>query len=380
MSTIAENSPSVNYSSLRSAAGFVLPPVVKKARLRRRFAPSSAAPLFRFSPVRHVYHSRPVDRHEIAYAKWAAREGSSWLRQRSGEDGLVKCDISDRASKISITLFADMVKVKRTGGDNRGGGGVRDKIRGFSHRSRRGMDEAMAKTHDLDSKPGLFATLTYPDEFSSDHERWHRDLNTFIKRLKRLYPDVGGFWRLELKIRQSGTNYGVYAPHFHILIFRDKKLKGNQLNWLRKWISLAWYEVVGSGSLDHLRAGTNVRTIHNRAHAMRYCAKYASKESTESFAVGRRWGCFGVLDRSPMWSAAVTRSAFYTFKRYAVRLLKSRGRRYASKLAASSPLGGFMVFGLGGQSRECKNLFDSTGYALLIDAVYLSRQPSQIQF
>jgi len=306
-----------------------------------------------------------------------------WAFDALASHGLVKCDISHREGKITVSVGADMVKVKRSGIDNRAGGGVRGVVCGFSTGSRRRMLEATASVHDLDTRPGLFVTLTYPDVFASDSDVWHRDLDVFLKRLVRKFPGVGGLWRLEMMVRKSGlVNEGVFAPHFHILVFMDEKFIGKRLNWLRVWVSLAWAAVVGSDDLNHVKAGTNVRVIYNRAHAMRYCSKYSAKNADEGFAVGRRWGTFGVLDRSEMWSAVISRQAFYTFKRYAVRLLESRGRKFASRLRRSSPLGGFTVFGMGGQSVPgCSDVLNSTCFALLLDAIYQARgSPRELMF
>lgn len=387
---ISENiqSTQVTPSEIRQASGFVRPPVNKKARLSRRWALPHQVPLCRRSckgrPGGRRLKFNSV-RHEMTYRAWASKMAASQAAAnvfRASARGLVKCDISHREGKISVFIHADLVKVKRTGGDTRGGGGLRAEVRGFSHEARRRMLEAMACTHDLDTRPGLFITLTYPDIFPDAAETWHRDLDVLIKRVRRIIPHVGGFWRLELKPRLSGENEGVFAPHFHLTVFTPDKYKGRRLHWLRLWFSLAWYEIVNSGDERHKAAGTNVRTIYNRAHAMRYCSKYQAKDGLESFAVGRRWGAFGELDRSATWTASISRQAFYVFRRYAVRLLASRGRRYAKKLAGSSPLGGFTVFGMGSQSQpDFKHVWDSSVYALLIDAVHLARSaPREVVF
>ncbi len=49
-------------------------------------------------------------------------------------------------------------------------------------------------------------------------------------------------------------------------------------------------KVVGSEDEKHRKAGTNVRKITSRRHAMNYVSKYAAKEASDGYAVGRRWG------------------------------------------------------------------------------------------
>lgn len=369
------------------ASGIYRPPVLKRTRFLHRWALPHQAPLCRPSR-KNRKHGRKMRfksiRHEMDYRAWASRLAASNLAaeiKRRRDNGLVRYDISHR-DRITVKIFADVVKVKRSGNDSRGGGGLRGEVAGFSHESRRRMMEALASTKDLDQRPGLFITLTYPDLFIGDPERWHRDLDTLLKRLRRNFPRVGWFWRLEMVERQSGFNKGIYAPHFHLLVFMEQRYKGKELRWLRLWFSLAWYEIVGSFSLDHKKAGTNVRTIYNRAHAMRYCSKYAAKEAHEEIVCGRRWGMGGELDRAPMWVSSLSMRAYIAFKRYAVRLLESRGRRYAKRLKRSSMLGGFTVFGFGAQSMpEWKTIFSSSVYSLLIDAVSLARShPREMAF
>jgi len=62
------------------------------------------------------------------------------------------------------------------------------------------------------------------------------------------------------------------------------------------WVSLAWYHVVGTGNVDHLKAGCRVEKIRTWGGVMSYCAKYMSKADSETFMsnvpTGRSWGVF----------------------------------------------------------------------------------------
>ena len=100
---------------------------------------------------------------------------------------------------------------------NRNGGGKRGIISRFSEASRRRLMRELAKTK-RDLLP-VFVTLTYPDNFPGDPNVWKTHLKAFLKRLKREHPKVAGFWKLELKPRQSGENVGQIAPHFHLLLW-----------------------------------------------------------------------------------------------------------------------------------------------------------------
>ena len=61
------------------------------------------------------------------------------------------------------------------------------------------------------------------------------------------------------------------------------------------WGSLAWYHVVGSHNLDHLKAGLRVERVRSWGGVMSYCAKYMAKADCEflsDIAFGRSWGVF----------------------------------------------------------------------------------------
>lgn len=126
----------------------------------------------------------------------------------------------------------------------------------------------------------LFMTLTYPSDYPGDPKILKAHLFAFWKRLTRKYPWVSAFWRVELQ--QRG------APHYHLLIFG--------LSFLRwQWVAQNWAEVVGSGSSDHLNAGTEIRASLSWNTAGRYVAKYIAKvdEDAPAVNVGRHWGILG---------------------------------------------------------------------------------------
>jgi hypothetical protein len=62
------------------------------------------------------------------------------------------------------------------------------------------------------------------------------------------------------------------------------------------WVSLAWYDVVGSHNIEHFNAGCRVERIRSWGGVLTYCAKYMSKADSENFladvAFGRSWGVF----------------------------------------------------------------------------------------
>lgn len=273
-----------------------------------------------------------------------------------------------------------------------------------------------------------FVTLTYPDQYLPEPKSWKRDMATFVKRLRREHSEACGFWKMELKVRQSGAYQGRIAPHFHLLVWgvpeswetrsgqtaflfqvqanldceNGKRLlrkevwnlqgqqwvlkshreivtgplwKAGQLEgklqddptgryvriikeregkkvveiWerdgiphldqllaksgqgqdyvsIKEWVSLAWYQVVGSGEHDHLRAGTRVERIRSPQGVFWYASKYVAKIDTEQVpGVGRFWGLFNAAQLP--WAEIV--SVEFT-RDQAVRLLRI-ARRYVNR-------------------------------------------------
>jgi hypothetical protein len=160
----------------------------------------------------------------------------------------------------------------------------------------------------------LFLTLTYPGSFSPDPGVWKRDLDVFIKRLRRAYPDAALIWKLEPQKRG--------APHFHLLLFGVEHIP---YTWLRR----AWFEVVGSGDEKHLLAGTRVERVKSWRGVMSYAAKYLGKvEAAADWPdyVGRWWGVSGrKLLPILLYTGYLGRTAFYAFRRVLYHYLKRRG-------------------------------------------------------
>lgn len=155
----------------------------------------------------------------------------------------------------------------------------RDEITHYSGGSRRRLLRKLGSTR-REVLP-LFVTLTYPADYSDNPRVWKRDLDVFCKRLRRHFEKAGAFWRLEFQRRG--------APHYHLLVW------GVEYTPLLKWVSRAWYEVVGSGDEAHLKAGTRVERLRSWKGAFAYASKYLAKKDTERVisGVGRFWGVIG---------------------------------------------------------------------------------------
>lgn len=198
----------------------------------------------------------------------------------------------------------------------------------------------------------LFVTLTCPGGTPAHWvpyaRRLKRDLETFLKRFWRLEkwgwgPGAFVIWKLEPQERG--------APHIHLLMFNVPYLEHETV---ARW----WHEIVGSGDVDHLRAGTQVEGTRTWARAGYYISKYMGK-GTGAFISEKYRGAYtaeetaAVLDlwRNPgrFWGVrhrehmplrlevwAMSRSAFYQLRRIARGVAKAQSRgRYRLRMQNS---------------------------------------------
>ena len=162
----------------------------------------------------------------------------------------------------------------------------RGKISAFGRKSQSRLRQQMAKIPDSAWFSAFLITLTYPAEFpdiTSEgvfRDVYKRDLDVIKKRIQRIW-DCSGFWVLEFQERG--------APHYHFVCF---DIDPSKLTKFQAWLAKAWFDVVGSGSIDHLKAGTSVELPRTPAKARNYIAKYASKDGSKLDGVftGRYWG------------------------------------------------------------------------------------------
>lgn len=172
--------------------------------------------------------------------------------------------------------------------------GVRGKITDFSDSSRSRLQRAI-KNAVADYQN--FVTLTYPPGFGCNGKRVKRDLDVFIKRLRRVQAfevDSEGVCRCG-----AGRSWSVLwwqewqangRIHFHLACthYIDKD-----------WLSQIWCEIVDSKNPDHLLAGTNIKKLSGgrsgvAAYAAKYMAKREQKVAPEGWEqVGRFWGIAG---------------------------------------------------------------------------------------
>jgi hypothetical protein len=207
--------------------------------------------------------------------------------------------------------------------------GIREKIRGFSRESRRNLLRCMASINRTAFRAYegrvLTITLTYPSEYPEDPEFCKKHLKALRKRLKRMYGDFAGYWRLGIQKRG--------AWHFHLLLFVPPSF--GSLKELRHFIASSWYEICGKVSEGHLLAGTHVEEVKSWRSATSYMERYVAKPERfpEGMETGRVWGVWNEELLPVQWEITkVSLKDAYRIRRIYRRLAKMKGRGRLGRL------------------------------------------------
>jgi hypothetical protein len=193
---------------------------------------------------------------------------------------------SSVGGSVSTLSFEDTKTSNRLSSHRRRGGGIRDRVRGFSRTSRTNLLRRLASINRRAFRAFkgriICVTLTYPDDYPDDPELCKRHLKAFRKRLQREFEPIAAFWRLGIQKRG--------AWHFHLLLFVGPSI--GPVRELRRFISSSWYEVTGKVSEGHLRAGTRVEAVKKWKKATSYVERYMAKPEVfpEGLQTGRIWG------------------------------------------------------------------------------------------
>jgi hypothetical protein len=180
---------------------------------------------------------------------------------------------------------------KRKGEPREDTGARRGHVTQFSRKSRKRL-LVEVNSIDRDQVPAeavWFTTLTLPGEYDQDPEKHARWLTTFRKRFERKFGKWGIIWKREYQKRG--------APHWHLLMVVPEEHR-SKLGEVRVWVAMAWFQIVDSGDIRHLRAGTAVEVVRSWRGVVSYAAKYLGKETAlpinedtgEFIPAGRFWG------------------------------------------------------------------------------------------
>ena len=189
--------------------------------------------------------------------------------------------------RFSAEVLGGYLRLRRSGGAARTGGGLRGEVAGWSRESRRRLFRGLVRT-DFAAWPGglSFATLTYPGDWRAaacDGPTAHRQLRALRARVEREFGQVRACWKLEFQRRG--------APHWHLVVGGPDPLA------LRAFLRPAWYGVVGSGDVRHLAAGVECDAVRSSEVVARYCAGYLGarrktyqEQVPPDWRAGRWWG------------------------------------------------------------------------------------------
>jgi len=196
---------------------------------------------------------------------------------------LVNCHISpyglSKRIKGRVDLYASRLDiipehtVQRHGGEREWKRGV---VGDFSHSSRRRMQTHLSKIHGDHYETLLFLTLTYHNNWQGREPR--KDLDAYLKRLRRRHPDMAYVWRLEAQKRS--------APHYHLLLFFEGRLTDSQ----KSDITNQWHTLVEPNSEYHSLYGAKLERDLDGMEGVRvYISKYCAKPSDMGEAQPEWW-------------------------------------------------------------------------------------------
>jgi hypothetical protein len=256
------------------------------------------------------YRAAPTSTHKDKLSLNSSHEGVAYVSSAVG-------------GSVSTLSFEDTKASKRLSTPTRrGGGGIRNTVRGFSRESRRNLLRRLASINRSAFRAFkgriIFVTLTYPHEYPEDPELCKRHLKALRKRLEREYKSLAAFWRLGIQRRG--------ALHFHLLLFVGPSI--GSVKKLRRFISSSWYEVTGKVSDGHLRAGTRVETIRKWKEATSYVERYMAKPEKfpEGLQTGRIWGIWNEELLPVRWETVqVSLKDAYRIRRVYRKLARKKG-------------------------------------------------------
>jgi hypothetical protein len=223
---------------------------------------------------------------------------------------------------VSTLSFEDTTPRNYWSPPKRRGGGIREKVRGFSRASRRNLLRRLASINRSAFRTFkgriIFVTLTYHHEWPEDPELCKNHLKSLRKRLERRYKSFAAFWRMGVQRRG--------AWHFHLLLFVGSSF--GTVREQRRFISSSWYEVTGKVSEGHLRASTRVEVVKRWKQATSYVERYMAREEEfpEGLQTGRIWGIWNEKYLPVRWETVeVSLRDAFRIRRIYRRLARKKG-------------------------------------------------------
>ncbi len=256
-----------------------------------------------------TYRAAPAETQEDRSSEKTSHQGVAYVSSSVG-------------GSVSTLSFENTTTKIRLSSHRRCGGGIRDRVRGFSRASRRNLLRRLASINRRAFKSFrgrmIFVTLTYPHEYPDDPELCKRHLKALRKRFQREYKSFAAFWRLGIQKRG--------AWHVHLLLFVGPSI--GSIDKLRRFISSSWYEVTGKVSEGHLHTGTRVEAARKWKEATSYVERYMAKpeEFPEGLQTGRIWGIWNEELLPVRWKTVeVSLKDAYKIRRVYRKLARKKG-------------------------------------------------------
>jgi len=214
---------------------------------------------------------------------------------------------NDNKYSECLGVYPNMTEItpknKPKGASSNRGGGTKQKITGFTRKSRRNFIKHLCK---LGEPIELWQDFTFADDVMGEKTiKQRRDisndtLNRFRRTLKNKYPALWAIYKREWEPRKSGSLIGEYIPHFHMFIaVRNEPKSFNYLS-LAFDLALLWVQCTKTGEFGKaLRVAQHPRSyrlIDNQQHAMGYASKkylVKANEFNPDESIGRSWGTIG---------------------------------------------------------------------------------------
>lgn len=196
----------------------------------------------------------------------------------------------------------------------------------------------------------VFVHLTYPSEYDQDWHTWKLHLKTFKEHLQRRFPEVQGFWKLELQRRG--------APHYHLVLDLMQKCS---IRRFRMWLDAVWARIAHDLDQYGGKYACRAEIVTSIRHARNYVAKYMGKVSFAPVnddgevidssgmrdTIGRLWGVVGKPNCPVVAERMIDRQAVNWYRLRLALELKKRGARGYKGLINGAAGQSFTVYGVG---------------------------------
>ena len=168
-------------------------------------------------------------------------------------------------------------------------GGLRKGVSKYTRASRLRFLKVIARINWRRVLPGIFVTLTYPDEYlGRTYQERTQDRYLFLRAAEEEWgKPFACLWRIEWEIRKSGKHKGKLQCHQHFVLFKVRFLD-------KDWIKDEWRKILKrKGQLI-----TWVEALETGKQAALYASKYAAKQTdlgvldNDAYlnTTGRYWG------------------------------------------------------------------------------------------